>query len=371
MLPLPVFALLDPTMMRPDAMGPLMIVWAFVTSVFLFTLWHGRLSAQKFAPVAAGGILGIAASALLIADSGAAYAVLSLVAVIPTIVAVSSPVRMTYGFVLLSVVTATLVSVLIASSIAPMLVATGAIIGAIIVPVFLVLALRHSLEEILERQTRLNSVDPLTGLLNRRGLHSRVSPLLAAAHASDEPVGVLLMDIDRFKEINDCHGHLVGDGVLLSAAATIQRIARPGSVVCRFGGEEFLVFCLPGTIADLEEYADSFRAAVAENSPVTISIGGVFSPLVMSDGQDERDSGALRELLEIADRCVYQAKANGRNQIFVEPSAPVAWTHDAHDQDLGHPNSHPYRLSMAFLSFSGFQTPRQREVTRVNAGDAA
>ena len=89
-------------------------------------------------------------------------------------------------------------------------------LGLIVVPVFLVVALRKSMEAVLDQQTRLVGIDPLTGLLNRRGFLIRASQLLSAARSSTGWIGILLLDVDHFKKINDQYGHLAGDGVLLA-----------------------------------------------------------------------------------------------------------------------------------------------------------
>jgi diguanylate cyclase (GGDEF)-like protein len=158
-----------------------------------------------------------------------------------------------------------------------------------------------------ERQA---TTDPLTGLLNRRGVEPQLTRAMHLATRHGTSLSVALFDIDHFKRVNDRYGHNVGDQLLRAVAGAIARTIRGGDLVARWGGEEFLVV-LPHT--DLEPAhcaADRIRRAVealrvAEIGPVTIS-GGVAT---FSAGEP------LSETVGRADKLLYEAKAGGRNQI--------------------------------------------------------
>ncbi len=153
--------------------------------------------------------------------------------------------------------------------------------------------------------------DPLTGLLNRRGLDAVFKSALAVAHRSGRPLAVAMVDIDHFKRINDQHGHDVGDAVLVALARLIKKRVRQADVVARFGGEEFVVV-LPDTNLDgAEQLAQLLVEAVAshEQPPygrVTISVG-------VAEASGEATD--LTELLQRADAAMYRAKHLGRNQV--------------------------------------------------------
>ena len=166
-----------------------------------------------------------------------------------------------------------------------------------------------------ERQLhRLASMDELTQLLNRRAGAARLSKLFE----DPQPLTLMMVDIDHFKSINDTLGHDSGDAVLRDVAQTLRRGVRERDVVCRWGGEEFLI-ALPGApTVKAEQIAEKLRAKVdlecrTEACPVTISIGCAH----LIAGEDEI---ALRKR---ADTALYEAKMQGRNRVVVasEPTA--------------------------------------------------
>jgi diguanylate cyclase (GGDEF)-like protein len=150
--------------------------------------------------------------------------------------------------------------------------------------------------------------DGLTGLLNHRTFHDRLEHHLTS-RKEREPVALLLVDLDHFKEINDGHGHLVGDEVLQSVTAAINSAIRVGDYAGRVGGEEFCIL-LPGAKPDdARAVAERVRAAIegiTGPARVTTSIG-------MSSGTTAVTSA--RELLDRADGALYEAKRAGRNRV--------------------------------------------------------
>lgn len=172
----------------------------------------------------------------------------------------------------------------------------------------------HSLNE--ERQQ-----DPLTRLLNRRGFDEGV--LHAIALGTTHGWGLLVVDLDHFKGVNDSWGHLAGDQVLQNVAQGLQRYVAPGSLLARFGGEEFVLLMAGITQAQALGLAEKIRADIAQVAQpamqglhVTASIGVAMLP-VLSQPQ-------LAHALLLADVQLYEAKRAGRNCVAASvPTAPV------------------------------------------------
>ena len=151
--------------------------------------------------------------------------------------------------------------------------------------------------------------------------------LLAQASRQGEPLSVLILDLDHFKQVNDLHGHQAGDEVLRHAARQIIRHTRSSDLVCRYGGEEFVVV-LPGVApAQAAERAEALRAALevapARFGVLTLPLTASFGVAGLTDQADRPD-----RLIGVADRALYEAKAQGRNRVVmarhVEPQTPGA-----------------------------------------------
>ena len=156
---------------------------------------------------------------------------------------------------------------------------------------------------------RLALTDPVTGLWNRHYLDTELAARIEAALAAARPLSVLMIDIDRFKLINDRHGHTIGDQVLHAVAARLAGGIRGNDILARFGGDE-LVIVMPDTdIVAAAIVAERLRQRVADAPTVpfqiTISVG------VAELGFDEPSSSVLAR----ADKALYQAKIAGRNQV--------------------------------------------------------
>jgi diguanylate cyclase (GGDEF)-like protein/PAS domain S-box-containing protein len=168
---------------------------------------------------------------------------------------------------------------------------------------------RRQLEERLRRQALF---DGLTGLPNRRLLEDRLHQALADAARSGRPVAVLFLDLDRFKEVNDNHGHLAGDRLLVEFARRIRSVVRPADTVARLGGDEFVVVCQDADLRAAKRVAMRITGVLAKpmeiggrDLTVTASIGAVSSPPCEPD---------IEALLLRADTAMYRAKARRRSR---------------------------------------------------------
>ena len=152
--------------------------------------------------------------------------------------------------------------------------------------------------------------DPLTGLLNRRGFFEAVEAKLAGKPQAD--LSVLVLDIDRFKTINDTHGHAVGDVVIKGVANLCRQQGRDSDLVARFGGEEFVIFLpnCPGPAARAR--AERLRRLIAETL-ITTDAGPVSVTVSIGVGLFTANDDAINKVIDRADKALYRAKRNGRN----------------------------------------------------------
>jgi len=163
-------------------------------------------------------------------------------------------------------------------------------------------------------------LDPLTGLLNRHALAPRFAELSVQARVTQQPVCVMLCDVDNFKAVNDGHGHDRGDAVLRDIAYAFRRQLRSFELVYRLGGEEFLVV-LPGIeLAGGLEVAERLRTAVEQSAPAGIPITISLGVSVAHGEHVDYDP-----LFKAADTALYAAKRAGRNRTVAAPDAPLAF----------------------------------------------
>jgi diguanylate cyclase (GGDEF)-like protein len=157
--------------------------------------------------------------------------------------------------------------------------------------------------------------DPLTGLLNRRGLHLHIAELLRGATAPDSEVAVMVLDLDRFKHINDTFGHPVGDEVLTRSARRIKSAVRGSALVARIGGEEFVIVDLAEPSGHWPWEFDRARAAIAASAdPAVTASAGVTCIPVAGFSAPGVDPVALLDIaIERADQAMFFAKRDGGN----------------------------------------------------------
>jgi len=177
--------------------------------------------------------------------------------------------------------------------------------------------LREKQEEITRVHTQLEqqaTTDPLTAFYNRRHLYDLYPKLWSEALRQDKHLSVLLLDLDFFKRVNDAHGHLGGDHVLMHFAHILRCCCRLSDFVFRLGGEEFLVLT-GGDIDGARVLAEKVRIAV-EQTPVTYQDKIICITVSVGLAQAEQtDAKGLSALLTRADRALYGAKQGGRNRV--------------------------------------------------------
>ena len=169
--------------------------------------------------------------------------------------------------------------------------------------------------------SHLATEDPLTRLLNRRGLEDALRISIAHASRHDLPTAAIVIDIDHFKQVNDSFGHETGDQVIRLVAGMIERMCRNSDVVARTGGEEFLVILPDTDQPSARVLAERICSAIGERPllvdqqriPITVSLGVAAT---LGDVN-------LDELTQEADQAMYLAKRSGRNRVASVESAPV------------------------------------------------
>lgn len=172
---------------------------------------------------------------------------------------------------------------------------------------------------------RLAVSDPLTGLYNRRYALAHLERIAQRARETGRRYAVMVLDLDRFKAINDTFGHTVGDRVLESVAERLRDNLRPSDLVARIGGEEFLV-ALPDTTLGTARMAAERLCRTIEAHPVGLPGGREVSVTIsvgLALGNDRRDGTPepARSVLERADAALFAAKTCGRNQVTISASA--------------------------------------------------
>lgn len=197
----------------------------------------------------------------------------------------------------------------------------GLVIAGVITPLLTGPLARAALE-LSQREARLEvqaNTDSMTGALNRRGFFAAARPLF---ERPDAPLSALLVDLDRFKQINDAFGHAAGDEVVIAAAAAIAAVAAPqGAVVGRVGGDEFCVLAPGLTEEAAQGFAERLRDEIRSRA---LRRGDLTIRMTASVGVAARrgDDAQIDDLLARADAALYEAKSNGRNQA-VAGASPV------------------------------------------------
>ena len=167
----------------------------------------------------------------------------------------------------------------------------------------------------------LAMTDAMTGLHNARFFDSFLDQQLASAERDSQPVGLIMLDIDHFKQFNDTHGHPAGDEALRAFSRAVRSVVRASDVIARYGGEEFMVVLPSSTEADTRRIAEKIRKAVEET---VIEIGpGRYARTTVSAGVVATDTQHLdrKGLVAMVDAALYRAKEGGRNRVATASTA--------------------------------------------------
>jgi diguanylate cyclase (GGDEF)-like protein len=181
-----------------------------------------------------------------------------------------------------------------------------------------------------ERLKLAGLTDALTGVPNRRYFEHRCQVEISQARRYRHALACMFLDIDRFKRINDTHGHQTGDEVLRSVAGVIQSQLRASDTIARYGGEEFVVLLPQSEMHHARQIAERIRRSIEENQfkghsgqaiKVTLSIGLSMLPAELPSGETQQQA---ERLIAAADQALYQAKNGGRNRVVCAGSVPLA-----------------------------------------------
>lgn len=168
--------------------------------------------------------------------------------------------------------------------------------------------------------------DPMTDLYNRRFLESYTDTLVASTIRRKTKVGILMCDMDFFKEVNDTYGHETGDIVLIKTAEVLKSCVRASDMVIRYGGEEFIVLLIDvKTKDDAVELAEKIRKTM-EGTTINVPDGTLKKTMSIGVSEFPDDTDAFWEAIKYADVALYQAKDSGRNRVV--SFSPEMWSRD-------------------------------------------
>ena len=180
---------------------------------------------------------------------------------------------------------------------------------------------RRALEESRRKIEEVAFLDPLTGMLNRRGLEHMLRGNLARAERAGAPLSAILLDCDDFKGVNTLHGHAGGDEVLREVAARLRGAVRPSDRVARVGGDEFLVIAPDTSRTETMALAERLRVAVSEE-PIALPLGRVIQRATMGVFAVPARAATVTDLLAVGSAVVLESKAAGKDRIAAERHAP-------------------------------------------------
>jgi diguanylate cyclase (GGDEF)-like protein len=174
-------------------------------------------------------------------------------------------------------------------------------------------------KELIRSNRRLETIsntDSLTGLCNRRSFQNELQKAFEQAQRYERPLGLIMVDVDHFKSVNDVHGHVVGDDVLEELGTRIKGSLRKTDLACRFGGEEFAVILPEAHLMQAVQVAEKIRRAVLAKPFTDLQLALAVSLGVASLPHSQFDH--VRDFVTAADRALYRAKRAGRNKVELE-----------------------------------------------------
>jgi diguanylate cyclase (GGDEF)-like protein/PAS domain S-box-containing protein len=176
-----------------------------------------------------------------------------------------------------------------------------------------IIKLKEAAEASSKKYQALMNIDPLTNVYNRRGFKDIIAPIYSLALRKQKVCSLFMLDIDDFKAVNDQYGHLKGDKVITFISAMLREEVRSEDVICRWGGEEFLIFSSETSEKATYSFAERIRKKIFSSSNqclnlrVTVSIGIYYGGV----------SDSLDTIISYADEAMYKAKKQGKNCIYV------------------------------------------------------
>ncbi len=177
----------------------------------------------------------------------------------------------------------------------------------------------YKLEKLNDELKDLSNRDPMTHLYNRRYFSEISDKILSLSMRNGTDLSIIILDIDKFKNINDTYGHAVGDKVIISLANNLEKNIRESDVVARFGGEEFVILLNNTNLENSVLIAEKIRKKIED---IEIIDGDNILKFTASFGvakyEDTLDSEKIEHTLKRADNALYIAKENGRNQVMVD-----------------------------------------------------
>ena len=165
--------------------------------------------------------------------------------------------------------------------------------------------------------------DHLTGLYNRSYLMTQFRENISLQQRYSQPFSVIMLDLDYFKQVNDQHGHLVGDKTLVATADCIKQTIRSSDIAGRYGGEEFIILCPNTESADVSHLAERIRHNISSLDEEALGFAGVQTASLGILTLKTRNDADLNTILLKLDKALYQAKNLGRNQVQSASSVQI------------------------------------------------
>jgi len=163
------------------------------------------------------------------------------------------------------------------------------------------------------RLETMSTTDELTGTASRQVFDLSLEQAMKRRQRDGAPVAIILLDIDQFKKINDTHGHLKGDMVLQETARIMRSTMRDSDILCRWGGDEFIVLAQNCDLDDAGVIAEKSRDAIEKITPMTLP--DILRVSVSAGVTEIHDSDTMDDAIARADAALYHAKESGRNRV--------------------------------------------------------